>query len=205
MKHVGKMKNNSARVAVVYRTLPGEPNSALVVGTNGLPDAYHDALMGVIESDSGQQANELADILATRRFPDGDVMLGWLHSRGQLKKVPTNLVLMTPNTQTHIQLDELNKVIAEQKGVRVEDLAVNDGSEKAPAKAEEKSSRKAEEIIVDDVVPAKSATTTEAPITASDLRSMADKLFKEAQALRKKADEIEPPAKKAKAEKATAE
>lgn len=193
MKHVGKMKNNSARVAVVYRTLPGEPNSALVVGTNGLPDAYHDSLMGVIESDSGQQANELADILATRRFPDGEVMLGWLHNRGQLKKVPTNLVLMTPNPQNQIPLNELNNLIAEQKGVKVEDLAVHDGTEQTPKK-EDKTSRKAEAIIVDDVV-AETITApvvSDQPVTASDLRSMADKLFKEAQALRKKADELEP-------------
>ena len=47
IKHVGKMKNNSARVVVVYRTLPGDPNSALVVGTNGLMDSYHDSLMSV--------------------------------------------------------------------------------------------------------------------------------------------------------------
>ena len=208
MKHVGKMKNNSARVAVVYRTIPNEHLNALVVGTNGLPDAYHDALMGVIESSSGQQANELADILATRRFPDGEVMLNWLHARGHLKKVPTNLVLMTPNTHTQIQLDELNKVIADQKGVSVEDLAVTDGKqeEKVPSRNKE-SSRKAEEIIVDDVVvtAATSTPVVEAPVSASDLRSMADKLFKEAQALRKKADEIEPAAKKAtKTVKATA-
>lgn len=193
MKHVGKMKNNSAKVAVVYRTLPGEPNSALVVGTNGLPDAYHDSMMSLIESEAGQQANELADILATRRFPDGDVMLSWLHARGQLKKVPTNLVLMTPNTQTQIPLDELNKVIAEQKGVSVEDLAVNDGTQQK----ETKPAKVAEAIVVDEVV-APAPAVSEGPVTASDLRSMADKLFKEAQALRKKADELEPPkAKKA--------
>jgi hypothetical protein len=207
MKHVGKMKNNSARVAVVYRTIPGEHLNALVVGTNGLPDAYHDALMGVIESTSGQQVNELADILATRRFPDGEVMLTWLHSRGHLKKVPTNLVLMTPNNQTHIQLDELNKVIADQKGVSIEDLAVTDGKQesKVPNRNKE-SSRKAEEIIVDDIAaPIVSAPVVDSTVTASDLRSMADKLFKEAQNLRKKADEIEPPAKKtAKATKAEA-
>lgn len=204
MKHVGKMKNNSARVAVVYRTLPGEPNSALVVGTNGLPDAYHDGLMGVIESESGQQANELADILATRRFPDGEVMLSWLHGRGHLKKVPTSLVLMLPNNQTQIPLDELNKVIAEQKGVRVEDLAITDGKEKekTPARKEEKSSRRPEEIIVDDVV--ETAPVDDSPVTSTDLRSMADKLFKEAQALRRKADELDPPKTKAKSTKAEA-
>jgi hypothetical protein len=196
MKHVGKMKNNSARVAVVYRTIPGEHLNALVVGTNGLPDSYHDALMGVIESTSGQQANELADILATRRFPDGEVMLTWLHACGHLKKVPTNLVLMTPNTQTHIQLDDLNKVIADQKGVSVEDLAITDGKQepKVPNRNKE-SSRKAEEIIVDEIA-APSAPVVESPVTASDLRSMADKLFKEAQNLRKKAEEIEPAVKK---------
>ena len=34
------MSNNNAKVAVVYRTLPGDSGSALVVGTNQLPDAY---------------------------------------------------------------------------------------------------------------------------------------------------------------------
>ena len=47
-KHVGKMKNNSARIAIVYRTLPGETNNALVVGTSGLTDAYHDSLISLI-------------------------------------------------------------------------------------------------------------------------------------------------------------
>ena len=32
MKHVGKMKNNNAKIVIVYRTLPGDPYSALVVG-----------------------------------------------------------------------------------------------------------------------------------------------------------------------------
>jgi len=196
MKHVGKMKNNSARVAVVYRTLPGEPNSALVVGTNGLPDAYHDSLMALIESDSGQQANELADILAARRFPDGEVMLGWLHARGQLKKVPTSLVLMTPNPQTQIQLDELNKMIAEQKGITVDELAIAEESAKEAAKAEE--------IIVPTELTTSSPAVESDVVNAAALRSMADKLFKEAQALRKKADEMEPPVKKAKTAKAEA-
>jgi hypothetical protein len=157
--------------------------------------------MSVIQSESGQQANELADILATRRFPDGDVMLSWLHARGQLKKVPTNLVLMTPNTQTQIPLNELNEMIAAQKGITVEELAVSDGQK--PSTTTKKPAK--EEIIVDDVIVDTGSKVAEAPVTASDLRSMADKLFKEAQNLRKKADEIEPPAKKAaKATKAEA-
>ena len=68
MKHVGRMKNNGARVAIAYRTLPGDPHSALVIGTQGLGDSYHDTLMSLIESDAGQQTNELAEVLAVRFF-----------------------------------------------------------------------------------------------------------------------------------------
>ena len=198
MKHVGKMKNNSARIAVVFRTVPGEPTNALVVGTNGLPDSYHDSLMSIIESDQGQQANELADLLAVRRFPDGEVMLNWLHTRGHMKKVPTNLVLMTPNNQTQIQLDELNKIIAEQKGTTLDIIAGDAPTAKSP------SASKTEEVVVPSTVEV-APVVVEQPVTASDLRSMADKLFKEAQSLRKKADTMEPTAPTAKKKSSKAE
>ena len=196
MKHVGKMKNNSARIAIAYRTIPDEPNSALVIGTHGLPDAYHDSLMGLIESEACQQANELADMLAIRRFPDGEVMLNWLHTRGHLKKVPTNLVLMTPNKQTIIQLDELNKVIAEQKGITLEELAVTDG------KKESKKVAKKEEIVITEDI--KIPESTDPTVVAKSYRSQADKLAKEAANFRRLADALDPPKKKAKAEKAEA-
>ena len=184
MKHVGKMKNNSARLAVVYRTLPGEPLNALVVGTQGLGDSYHDTLMSLIESEGAQQANELADILATRRFPDGSIMLGYLHEGGHLKKVPTNMVLMTPDSQTQIPLDQLNEIIATQKGVTIDDLAIDDGS---PKKA--KTTKKVE------------VTTTESngiELSPSEMRSRADALYKQAAQLRKDADELDPPKSKKK-------
>jgi len=187
MKHVGKMKNNSARLAVVYRTLPGDPNSALVVGTQGLVDAYHDSLMSLIESDSGQQANELADILATRKFPDGSVMLGFLHNNGHLKKVPTNMVLMTPDTRTQIPLNELNKLIADQKGISIDELAVTDGTQtpKEPKKA-----AKAAEVTESVESTAKADVFS---LTPAEKRSRADALYKEAARLRKEADEEDPP------------
>jgi len=187
MKHIAKMKNNSARVVVAYRTIPGDAGSALVVGTQGLPDAYHDSLMQLVQEDAGQQANELADVLAVRKFPDGTNMLEFLHTRGHLKKVPTNLVLMTPNTQTTIQLDELNKMIAEQKGLTVDDLAVSEGVD-VPVK---KSSSQ-EEVVVSDVP----AVQPQAPTPAS-LRSKADELLAEAKALRELADSLDKPKAKA--------
>ena len=81
LKHIGKMTNNDVKVIVAYRTLPGDPLSALVIGTNNLGDAYHDGLMNLLQDVSGQQANEFADIMAVRQFPDGSNMLEWCHTR----------------------------------------------------------------------------------------------------------------------------
>jgi len=190
MKHVGRMKNNSARVAIAYRTVPGDPHSALVIGTQGLGDSYHDTLMSLIESDQGQQANELAEVLAVRRFPDGSVMLGYLHSNGHLKKVPTANVLVTPDSQTQIALNELNLLIAKQKGVDLEDLAVSDGSPKRP-----KTTKK---VQVEESVSTNTKTTT-FEMTPAEMRSRADALYKEAAKLRKDADAMDPPKSKKKA------
>ena len=192
MKHVGKMKNNGARVAVVYRTLPGESTSALVVGTNGLGNSYHDALMQLIEEPAGQSANELADILAVRRFPDGSNMLEYLHNNGHLKKIPTTGILMTPAPQTQIQLDELNQLIADQKGVTVDQLAITEGKEEVketPKPTQNKWDKAREER----------AAKTEVEsfeLTPAEMRSRADALYKEAAKLRKDADALDPPKKK---------
>ena len=207
MKHVGKMKNNSARIAVAYRTIPGDHNSALVIGTSGLTDSYHDALMSLIESDSGQQANELADMLAVRRFPDGTVMLQYLHGNGHLKKVPTNLVLMTPNSQSAIPLNEVNQMIADQKGVNLEDLAVSDGAPKPSKKASTKEEIITTEIIVPEaiVVPDAIDEVSDPVLVAKSYRSKADKLSKDAANFRRMADAIDPPKAKAKKVEMTAD
>lgn len=189
------MKNNGAKVVIAYRTLPGDPYSALVIGTNALGDTYHDSLMSLVQENSAQQANELADVLSVRKFPDGSNMLEWLHTRGMLKKVPTDGVLVTPTTNTSVQLDELNKIIAEQKGISLEDLAVTDGTTKnKPAKKEAPSQVVSEEILTEDNTQGKGFE-----LTPAEMRSRADALFKQAQALRKQADTIDPPKSKKKA------
>jgi hypothetical protein len=188
MKHVGKMKNNGAKIAIAYRTLPGDALSALVVGTSNLGDTYHDALMSLLQDDSAQQANELADILAVRRFPDGSNMLEWLHTRGHLKKVPTSGVLVTPNNQNSVSLDELNQLIADQKGVTIDELAVTDGEKPNPKT----------KVVKADTVETVVEESTE-DMTPTQMRSKADALFKQAQVLRKQADAIDPPKSKKKA------
>ena len=126
LKHIGKMKHNDAKVCVIYRTLPGDAHSALVVGTSTLVDGYHNSLMKIVESQEGQQANELGDALSRRFFTDGTNMLEQLHVTGKLVKVATDKVWMTPDTATQISLDELNVMIAEQKGVALDDLSIKD-------------------------------------------------------------------------------
>jgi hypothetical protein len=199
MKHVGKMKNNGAKVVVAYRTLPGDSGNCLVVGTGNLPDAWHDSIMSIVQDVSGQQANELADILAVRKFQDGQNILETLHKRGQLKKVPTSGVIMVQGPNAEILLSELNALIAQQKGVAIDQLAVNDGmiaEPKAntfrkddPTKTSSSSVNGGEELITTSPV----VNTTVEELTPTELRSKADKLFKEAQVLRKQADEIDPP------------
>jgi hypothetical protein len=191
MKHIGKLKTNSAKVIVVYRTLPNDPHHALVVGTQGLPDIYHDSLMSVLESDQGQQANELADVLAVRKFPDGTVMLGYLHSNGHLSKISTKLITMTPNNQTFIPLDELNQLIADQKGVLLEDLAVTETG-KPVSKSKKSAAAKIEKALP------KETENPSLELTPAELRSRASDLLKESQRLKKIADELDPPKSKKK-------
>jgi hypothetical protein len=194
MKHVGKMKNNGAPVAIVFRTLPGDPHSCLVVGTQGLGPTNHDALISVIETPEAQGSFELGTILGVRRFPDNTDMLGWLHASGKLKKVATSEVIVTATPQDTIQLDELNKLIATQKGVRLEDLAI--GTNPNSTKAE------VTEIAQVTEMPAVVEETTDDPQILDDsalakkLRSQADSMFKEAQRLRREADDLDPPVKK---------
>lgn len=182
LKHIGKMKNNGAKVVVAYRTLPGDHKNALVIGTGNLGDDYHDDLMNVVQSAEGQQAYELAETLAVRKFRDGSNMLQWFHSRGHLKKVPTDGVLMTPTPQASVDLNELNELIAKDKGITLEELALTDGKGNV---AEKKA-------------PAPVAKETPVEMTPAEMRSKADALFKEAQALRKQADSLDPPKKKTK-------
>ena len=195
------MKNNGAKVAVVFRTLPGDPLSALVVGTNALPDAFHDSLMSTIENESTQQANELADILAVRRFPDGSNMLEYLHSKGLLTKVATKMVAMVFDAKNQMPLDELNQLIADQKGVPIEELSIKEGEPVVEKTTEVVATKnkwdKAREDKALAIEAAEQKIEDDARVlTPADMRSRADALYKEAARLRKEADAIDPPKKK---------
>jgi hypothetical protein len=196
IKHVGRIKNNQKRVIVAYRTLPGESDSALVVMTESLTSDQHDAIIKLVESPAGQSAYEFAEVMARVRFPDGGLILQSLHLAGKLIIVQTSAVEMLPNMHTSINLAQLNQLIAEQKGMSVNDLALSNG-----VKIEEVASIN-EMPDVDSMVVAESqvAKINTEPLSDTDLakqfRSQADRLSKEAADLRRRAEELVPTKKK---------
>lgn len=194
MKHIGKLKNTGSKVVVVFRTVPGESDRALVMETATLPDSYHDSLMKLIESEQGQDSYELGEIMFTRIFPDGRNMLTSARQDNRLHKVPTDMVLMTPTNSTEIPLDQLNVMVAEQKNCSVDDLCtfVSGGVKK--------STDVNSDAVEESTTEQKAIKTTPEVLTDKDLarsyRSQADALYKEAAKLRKQADELDPPQKK---------
>ena len=194
LKHVGRVTKTKKKCAVAYRVLPGEPDNCLVVFTESLDAADHDSLINLIESNAGQTADEFADAMARSSLSDGRNMLAGFHKTGKLAKVATNLIEMTPNNNTSLPLDELNKTIAEQKGVTVNDLAMKDPQGATIAE-------------VKDAPVADPAASYTAPATpdvltdealAAQYRSQADSLFKEAKTLREQAEELVPTKRKSK-------
>jgi DNA repair exonuclease SbcCD ATPase subunit len=87
----------------------------LVTYTETINQHIHDPLIRCIESDIGQSSENLADALNRSYSQDGRPILHVLHSEGQLKKVNTEQIVMTPAPNTRIKLNELNKILNEMK------------------------------------------------------------------------------------------
>jgi hypothetical protein len=87
----------------------------LVTYTELLNQHIHDPLIKCIESDIGQNSEHLADALNRTHTKDGRIILQVLHAEGQLKKVQTTQILMTPSPNQTIRLDELNTILDEMQ------------------------------------------------------------------------------------------
>ena len=197
LKHVGRIRTTNRKVIVAYRTVPGEPENCIVVTTENLMAEEHDTLIKLVESNAGQNANELADAMARTPLPDGRNMLAAFHTTGKMVKAATKDVDMTPDNKTIINLAELNKIIAEQKGVSVEDLAVKSGAP-AQTSTDETTTPVVEEPVVEPLQAGTDGVLTDEQL-AAQYRSQADAMFKEAKRLREQAEELVPTKKKAKA------
>ena len=113
LRHVGK--HGDRKVAVVFREIPGEEHMCLVTYTELLNQNIHDPMIKCIESDIGQNSENLADALNRTHTKDGRIILQVLHGESQLKKVNTEQVVMTPQPNVRIKLHELNKILNEMK------------------------------------------------------------------------------------------
>jgi hypothetical protein len=193
LKHVGRIANNKRKVIVAYKVLPGDPDHCVVVTTENLEAGDHDTLMQTVESSTAQEADDFATVMMRTQLSDGSNMLARFHTTGKMVKVKTADVEMTPNRNTSIRLNELNEVIAQQRGVTVADLAVKgpDGKTKQPASADP--------AITTSEMAADGVITDEA--LAKKFRSDADRLSKEAAELRRQAEELVPTKKKASTKK----
>lgn len=130
VKHIGK--HGDQKVAIVFREVPGEEHMALVVYPDKLQRAMHDSIMEVLESTKGQEAEQLADPLSRSMLPDGRVILNTLHKEGLIKKVRTQEIIVTPNPQSHVRLDELNDILngmrdGSEAAKKMEELDANAG------------------------------------------------------------------------------
>jgi hypothetical protein len=190
LKHVGRLVKSKRRVVVAYRVVPGEPDNCIVVASETLNSDEHDTLMNAVESEAGQQANEMADVMSRTVLPDGRPMLAAFHTTGKLMKMPTTEIELVPNRTTTILLSELNNLIAQQKGVTLEELAMKPTSnpqEKETSTEQPVAETTQNEVLSDDEL-------------AASYRSQADALFKEAKKLREQAEDLVPTKKKRKAE-----
>lgn len=189
IKHVGRMIESGRKCLVAYRTIPNDAYNCLIIPTERLDTSQHDSIINLVESNAAQTAYEFAEVLARNMFPDGSNMLVQLHRKGLLVKTPTDKVEMTPNLQATVNLAQLNQMIAEQRGVSVQDLALQDNA---------KDIASAKELpldLVDDLGKTTSANINQ-EISIEDqakrFRSEADRLSKEAAELRRKAEELVP-------------
>lgn len=172
IKHVG-VNGQGKKCIVVFRELPGDSDSALIIPTESLPQLYHDDLIKVIENPNCQDLMDTSDYLFRQVFNDGTNMLNTLHQRGWMVKVPTKSVAMTPRPGIVINLVDLNRELKQitnaqsAAGTRSSDIATTAPANNPPG------------VITDDVL-------------ASKYRVQANQFELEARRLREEAAKLDP-------------
>ena len=133
-------------------------------------------------------------------------MLQALRADNSLLKIATDAIEMTPVPGSQIELHQLNVLIAEQKNCAIDDLYTFVSG--APKKGEteskelvqvrdlEQERQQAEATANKPLKAANNEVLTDKDI-AKSYRSQADSMYKEAARLRKEADALDPPSKKA--------
>lgn len=116
LKHVGQLINTQKRCVVMFREIPDDESNCLIVDTDSLVDWMHDDVINAVESPGAQSSIDFSEFAQRRTMTDGTNMLQALHAKGLLQKQKSSNVMMTPNRETQIRLDELNNLIRSQQG-----------------------------------------------------------------------------------------
>ena len=197
LRHVGK--HGDRKVAVVFREVPGEPHMALVVYTELLGQNIHDPMMRCIESDIGQNSENLADALNRTHTKDGHILLQRLHSEGMLKKVQTENVVMTPQPGVKIKLSELNKILDEMKQgeeatKKLAEMDASLGIQDSLQVAKRMRGDKLPQQLQENRQPVKNVSASNDALSdvalANNLRQQAERMSREAKSLMSEADRL---------------
>ena len=210
IKHIGK--HNNKKVVLVFREVPDETHMCLVCYSDSLPRMIHDEVMRVLESAQGQNAQSLSDPLFRSILGDGRNTLEALHRDGYMKKVPTNQVIVTPNVQSSIRLDELNTILNEMaKGADATKKLAELDAQQGMAANRRTQKRQPGRDLGDPVATEPSAGIADVlsdndlaqqrRSQAANMKADAERLLKEAEALLAEAEQLDP--KKIKNEQAT--
>lgn len=113
IKHLGR--HNNKKVVILYREVPDEVHMCLVVYPETLPLHTQEVVMKALESPTGQASKSFSDVLFRTSFTDGRNALSTLHSEGNIKKINSSQVIVTPNSTSSIRLDELNDILREME------------------------------------------------------------------------------------------
>lgn len=185
LKHIGLHKDK--KIVLLFREVPGEDHMCLVCYSEMLPRLAHDEIMKVVESASGQQAKNLGDALFNTIMQDGSNCLQFLHKSGLIKKVPTNVVKLTPNAKSSVMLDELNKLI---NNIEAGDKASEKLNKISPIPEKDYVE---DSVTVNETALSDSDLATQRIEQAQQMRADAARLLKEAEVLEAEAESLKQP------------
>lgn len=187
LKHVGQIINTQRKCVVVFREVPNEEDSCLIVDTDALQDWLHDDVINAVQSPGAQASPNFYEYAQRTVLTDGANMLQALHARGLLRKQKTSNIMMTPNRSAKIRLDELNGLIREQSGGKAAVTPPTDQMELAG-----KQQAKAEPAPAAPAVTAKADGVIDDSALARTMLSQAEQFMAEAARLQEQAYEMDP-------------
>ena len=114
-KHVGRLISTGKKVAVIFRYMYDDEGNitdkthALAVDTDALPNMWVDSFMDAVLSSEGQDTIDFYEVCMRKTLPDGRFILPALVSENRMRKIRTNEIMMEPDNQVRIPLNELNE------------------------------------------------------------------------------------------------